>query len=443
MPQPRSGYLTILPNGKWYLHDPGLLTRQLKGKRIAASVGPHAAKKSVILGLPQIQPGRIRTKINLKKTGNGRLKIGPIIGILTVGEGLAFRGNRDNFRDIILCGNKLGALVYVFTPGGIDWQKKIVRGMLFDDKQNTWLEATLPFPQVVYNRIPTRKWEKQSDVSQTLEQLSQVKNLTLFNISFFNKLELFQILEKKQEAAGYLPETKQLTSFEHFKSLSTRYACVYLKPVTGKAGEGIMRLDRSKNRRWRLMQVHEQESRTRYFSSLEEVWRYVQQYKKQRQYIIQQGITLSTFKGRPFDVRVLVQKNGAGEWDVTGIGIRRAGANSITTHVPRGGSVQSASKVLSSLYGEKSEAMQKKISETALTITRHLNQHFPHLAEMSMDLGLTRDGHLWFFEANAKPEKFDEPTIRIASLTNLIQYAQHVCRLAVKKDKELEKEEAV
>lgn len=73
--------------------------------------------------------------------------------------------------------------------------------------------------------------------------------------------------------------------------------------------------------------------------------------------------------------------------------------------------------------------MESTIHHTSLTIAQALNEEIKDLAEMSMDLGLTEDGKLWFFEANAKPEKFDEPTIRRLSLSNLIHYAQYVSRL--------------
>lgn len=427
MPQSRSGWLTILPSGKWYLHAARLPIAYSARRRVVAQVGPYAQKKRLHIGLPPVYPGRIRTRIRWKM-GNNQMSIGPLIGILTVGEGLEFRGNRDNFRDIFLSGKKLGALVFVFTPGGIQWDQHKVSGYLYDEKQGVWLEATLPFPHVVYNRIPTRKWEKQSDVQKTLNQLASMKQITLFNRRFFDKQTLFQLLEGIPEATTFLPETKRLDSYLKLKSFLSKYSSVYLKPVLGKAGEGIMRLD-FHQRRWRLRRVHQQQVTTRYFSTLKAAWAYVRSKTKGEKYIIQQAIPLAQYKGRPFDVRVLVQKNGNGVWDLTGIGIRRAGAQSITTHVPRGGSIQSPEKVLGALFAGQEEQIIEKIKETALTIARNLNAELEGLAEMSMDLGLTREGRLWFFEANAKPEKFDEPTIRRSSLSNLIEYAQYVSKL--------------
>jgi hypothetical protein len=47
---------------------------------------------------------------------------------------------------------------------------------------------------------------------------------------------------------------------------------------------------------------------------------------------------------------------------------------------------------------------------------------------MSMDLGVDQEGGIWFFEANAKPMKFDEPDIRKRSLDRIFQYGKYVLR---------------
>jgi hypothetical protein len=427
MPQQYSGWLTILSGDRWFFHAPRHAALLRSRKRIYASLGPFANKKRLYLGLPRMQPGHFRTRINWTRE-NDTLRIGPIIGILTVGDGASFLGNKENFRDISLSGKKTGALVYVFTPDGINWEQKSVHGFLYDEQQDLWLEAPLPFPHVVYNRVPSRKAEKRDDVMKTLDLIAELPNVTLFNRCFFDKQTLFQELGKQADVAGFLPETKALDSFVRFKAFCSRHRFVYLKPVLGRAGRGIMRLERKENL-WHLQRLKDQQAVSHQFTSLKSVWNYVKERIGNRNYILQQGIHLAKYRGRPFDVRVLVQKNGKGEWGVTGIGIRRAGSQSITTHVPRGGSIQSTGMVLTTLFKEEASKIGERIKRSALAIARALNEQHESLAEMSMDLGLTRDGQLWFFEANAKPEKFDEPDIRQSSLSTLIHYAQYVFRL--------------
>ncbi|MBO8163680.1 MAG: YheC/YheD family protein [Brevibacillus sp.] len=438
MRQTCSGWLTIHPSGRWYLQAPKEQLRPLlttrRRKWITAKLGPFSVKKRICIGAapsPSIR-GCIRIRVRWSY-GNQQLTMGPLIGILTVSDGSGFRGNRENFKDIFLSGKRLGGLVFVLTPESINWTRKVVRGYLYDEKLDTWTEHLLPFPHVVYNRIPTRKLERKSGVSLTLKQLSSIENVTFFNPSFFNKHVLFRMLEKTPEVRDSLPETAKLESLAQLKSFTSRHPFVYLKPVLGKAGEGIMRLEKVK-RRWRLRRVHEQKAMTYFFPSISKVWTFLRKQTKGKRYILQQGIPLARYRGRPFDVRVLVQKNGSGQWGVTGVGIRQAGANSITTHVPRGGTIQSTDKVLSQLFGEQAEEVRKQVEQTALSIAATLNEKIKNLAEMSMDLGLTKEGKLWFFEANAKPEKFDEPSIRKGSLSNLIRYSQYVSRLMGEKE---------
>lgn len=427
MQRQRPGWLTILPSGKWFLQLPKQALIKRGRKPLIASLGPFSQQKRLHAGLPSQQPGRIRTRINWKMVNNS-LRLGPLIGILTVGDGVAFFGNRENFKDIFLSGKKWGALVYVFTPNGINWERKRIRGYLYDERQNQWQDVTLPFPHVVYNRIPSRKAEQRPAVRKALDRFNNMPNVTLFNRCFFDKQELFKILEAYPQVQPFLPDTKKLDTLPSFRSFCSEHRFVYLKPVRGKAGEGIMRLE-YRNDAWRLQRLKEQRAITRSFSSLDAVWKHVKGHVRQKKYIMQKGIKRARYNGKPFDVRVLVQKNGSGEWGVTGVGIRRSGSQNITTHVPRGGSIHSLTTVLQDLFNLDPKKVETMIHHTALTIARALNEEITDLAEMSMDLGLTEDGRLWFFEANAKPEKFDEPSIRRLSLSNLIQYAQYVSRL--------------
>jgi hypothetical protein len=139
-------------------------------------------------------------------------------------------------------------------------------------------------------------------------------------------------------------------------------------------------------------------------------------------------VKLSSFKGRPFDMRVLVQKNRRGVWQVSGIGARMAGETSITTHVPRGGSIDNPAKLLRGIYGRaRTVRILRSAKRMALTIAKQIEKSCGHnLGEMSMDLGVDRRGKLWFFEANSKPMKFDEPHIRKRSLKRMFDYVQYL-----------------
>jgi hypothetical protein len=55
------------------------------------------------------------------------------------------------------------------------------------------------------------------------------------------------------------------------------------------------------------------------------------------------------------------------------------------------------------------------------------------IGEMSLDLGIDTSGQIWFFEANSRPMKFDEPEIRKRSLERIIQYSNYLTHSRKKK----------
>lgn len=176
---------------------------------------------------------------------------------------------------------------------------------------------------------------------------------------------------------------------------------LYLKPEKGKAGKGIMRLgyrpDTLLPYRLQIQSGKKHHLQSRVCRTAMGPDR---PGKGSARYIVQQAIVLAGHRGRPFDLRVLLQKNGRGAWAVTGIGARLAGARSITTHVPRGGSIEDPSSMLEGTFGpEQAEVILKNVSTTALLVARQIERASSSmLGEMSMDLGVDEEGGVWFLK---------------------------------------------
>lgn len=356
--------------------------------------------------------------------GDHQPRLGPLVGILTSSSSSSkFAGMKQNFADIIHTGTQLGAIIFVFTPEMVNWHKQQTGGFLLHRKLKTWRKTTFPLPNLVYNRVPRRDIEAHPLVQTCLNKLQNTPQLNLFNQSFFNKETIFNDLQSSVALQRYLPATEKLHPSTLKKMLHT-WPTVYLKPSEGKAGSGILKTiyDEQSHSYELQWQAHKSLKRIR-CRSFTALWRRVLKYKQYESYIIQQGIPLCTFAGHPFDFRVLVQKNDTGQWQVTGIGVRVAGKERITTHVPRGGRIVSVQDVLSA---EQRFTIERELMILAVQIAAHLEKSHSPLGEMSMDIGLDQQGHLWFFEANSKPMKFDEPHIRRKSLENIVKYAQYL-----------------
>ncbi|MBA4602802.1 YheC/YheD family endospore coat-associated protein [Thermoactinomyces mirandus] len=363
----------------------------------------------------------------IKHLSRKTYKVGPFIAILTSDNKKPFGGNQQNFADLIRTGRSMGVTVYVLTPQGMD-NGTTVTGYLLDhhSPRLRWRTAKLPFPNVVYNRVPNRMVEKSPEVQQAIRRIQQTPGVYLFNPGFFDKWTLFRQLSQSPSLSGFLPETVKLHSPMQLAQMISRHPVLYLKPIEGKAGIRIMRLVKQRKNYELSFQT---KSRKRRFQirTLKEVWLLFNRLKLKSDYILQQGIPLAKYHGNPFDIRILLQKNIHGQWKLTGMGIRIAGSEAISTHVPMGGRIEKFDTVLDKVFGKEKNRIKKKIENIGIGTAQFIEaQQQSLLGEMSMDLGIESDGTLWIFEANSKPMKFDEPEIRKRSLQRIIEYSLYL-----------------
>jgi len=322
--------------------------------------------------------------------------------------------------------------IIVTTPKDLKLQNPRINAYRYDLNQKKWKHQIVPLPQVVYNRIPNRDDELIPEVQKAIKACIQHPKIQLFNPEFFNKWTLFEWLRKSNATKKHIPSTRKLTKKLDLGKLIRKHNLLYLKPEKGKAGKGIMRLKRhvGKSFPYRLTIQEYKRSQTFRYNTLSRLRERIQNYMGDEDYIAQHGILLSSYQQRPFDLRVLVQKNKKGLWTVSGVGARIAGNLSITTHVPRGGTIDEPHKLLSSSFGSlPAKKIMKNTKRAAISIAKQVEKGSGHsLGEMSMDLGVDTTGHIWFFEANAKPMKFDEPEIRKKSLHQLLQYCLYLSK---------------
>ncbi|MGG4141643.1 YheC/YheD family protein [Paenibacillus algorifonticola] len=355
----------------------------------------------------------------------------PVLAILTIEDDIQlFRGNRSNFADLIRVGRDQGFIVYVLTAKNLYLSRTSLKGFIFDEQQEIWQQRLLPFPDIIYNRIPQREDELLPAVKNKINACIKDPRVTLFNPFFFNKWHLFEWLRQSKTTKPYIPLTRKLMSLNGLGKMMQKHSFLYLKPESGKAGKGIMTitLKAEKQLPYRLKIQEERKSATYNCATITKLWSRIQKQSAGEAYIAQQGIQLASFNDRRFDLRALVQKNGHGRWEMTGIGARVAGSSSITTHVPRGGMIEDPEKLLiSSFNAEQARRILLKAKRTALLIARQIERASGQtLGEMSMDLGIDSLGSVWFFEANSKPMKFDEPHIRQKSLERIFQYGLYL-----------------
>ncbi|MBS4023639.1 MAG: YheC/YheD family protein [Dethiobacter sp.] len=355
--------------------------------------------------------------------------LGPLVGILSAeSRDGSLKGNFSNYQAIMQAGKKIGGIVFAFTPSSVDWVKRKISGKIFDKNNNQWVTCSFPFPNVVYNRIQDRRHENKKSSQSCIQRFLSYPGITLYNRGFFNKREIIRVLSQSPQMNKYIPETNILVSEADLINMLKRHKAVYLKPANDRLGSGIIRVIKSHSLKPYTMHYYaENKELTKYNTyNVHQLWKKIRQQMIDSSYIVQQAVPLAAVSTCPFDFRVLVQKNRQGRWKISGLGIRVAGhSESITTHVPRGGRIDTPQNVLQQAFPHKKPAqITQRVKRLCIAVAKKLEQQYHLLGEMSIDVGLDSNGCLWIFEANAKPMKFDEPEIRKKQLGQVIRYAQ-------------------
>lgn len=347
---------------------------------------------------------------------NETLNIGPLIGIFTSGFSsfpLKPIGERSAFFSKLLSVNKaVGAIPFIFGEKHIDWNQGHIKGYFYHEKN--WKMAEFPFPNVIYDRLPNRKSERNPLFREVKNRLQNDYLIPWYNPGFFNKLEISEKLQQEDSVEKYLPETHPFSSFSSIEVMLSKYGHVYLKPINGSLGLGVHQIlyDKLHNHYFCRYQDRNGVNRLRKFSSLEGLFRNVFSNKALDKMIVQQGINLLKIDHHPVDFRIHTNKDDNGEWYVTAIAAKIAGSGSVTTHIRSGGEIKTLKEIFPE---ENSQLYSEKLSKAALKLSKALEKNMDGIiGEIGFDLGIDRKGNVWFFEANSKPGRsiFTHPNLK-------------------------------
>lgn len=408
---------------------------KMKAKVSVGSRGKSLFDNALLLDSGTTLLGLCGRRLRMRVDSRGPIVIGPIIGIFTYHNqsqkiSSLFGAQNSTLKNLVHVGNKYKALVYVFTPEDIKGSN-LIWGRTIDEKsQGSWKQHPYPMPNVVYDRIPTRKDEARAAVQQGKAKLINREGIKYFNPQFLDKWHVYKFLVPDVSCREFLPETTLYTDYGTVINYLKKYRLVYLKPTASSIGRGIIRVELHSSKVLVSYKNNHGKNVERVISSLAVFKRNLVSLIGKRKYLVQQGIVMAKYKGNPFDIRLLAQKDVAGRWQVIGMAARVAGRGSITTHIPNGGSSMPLAKVLK--YAFKNTGIDT--SEIVYDIER-LARKLPGVleaasgklyGELSMDIGVDTTGRAWVFELNSKPFRFDEPEIRYRSWENLIKYASAI-----------------
>ena len=400
-----------------------------------------SCSKEVLVQSADLSPGEIQIPKKLFETfalpeldgrylakytpNNNTIHVGPIIGLLTDFE---INENKEpNFRSIHAFCEELhhgiketGGFFFVFSLEG--FSETGIKGYYHQDGK--WVLGSFPLPDVIYNRIHSRKLEYHKIFLSFYKCINSLK-IPFFNDRFLSKWEVYNLLVQEDFMHPYLPETK-IFSGENLVNMLSQHDTVFVKPVHGSQGRRILKIskeDKIFNIQSSLTSMTDKFIKK---ESQEAVYEHLKQMINNKIYIVQKGISLTSYHSRTMDFRVLCHKNFQELWEVTSLVARISSEKQFVSNIARGGEIMKPLAALSPIFSrDTAREIISLMKELSIEIAGILSSKTAGLTgELGVDIGVDMAGNLWLIEVNSKPSKnFEEPEKKIRpSARSIIKY---------------------
>lgn len=216
-----------------------------------------------------------------------------------------------------------------------------------------------------------------------------------------SKWKKTDVLLKSKFLNRYIPRTVRFNSSTLLKMLQL-YKMVYVKPDKGTHGKGVIRVEVI-NGRYCFQANKQQKS----YSSYPSMVKALSMETKGRKYLVQRGIHLLTYKGRRFDLRVMVQLNPRRIWETTGMIGRVAAPRKIVTNYHNGGTPLPVNRLLSSHISKASVKNKlRTLEKIGVRAGKTMQASFPGINEIGVDVGIDTSLTPWIIEVNTRPDPY-------------------------------------
>lgn len=321
----------------------------------------------------------------------GRIRLGPVIGILAASsrEGMRATERVRALSNHLVVEPERGGLFFLFDAESVDLERGVVQGVrcLPDE---VWEEGEFPIPQVIFRRYGAKLGSK----ADRLKRMG----VRIFNERTFHKGDAARWLDRDERLQPHLPETVSLKSVKSVLAMLARHEAVYIKPVWGSQAAGILRVRREPEG-FELAPAGQDAT----YHATEQDLAAALKPLLPKAGIVQQGITLAKVGGRMMDFRVVMQRDGRGDWGVRGIVARCGVSDRPVTNISAGGFPLHVDEALSLLFGRlPTEVFRRRqdMVRLALGIGEALDETGLLLGDLGVDVAYDNRGHLWLIEVN-------------------------------------------
>lgn len=321
--------------------------------------------------------------------------IGPCIGILASRKEEVLSERRLNEMCISLLDyRRIGGAIIAFSLEKVDVENRLIEGYCYNFKTDSFEPGIFPYPQAIYLKSNLNdKWENHF--------LSAIGD-KVFNNYSFHKWEMNNWFSIEPDIAPHLPHTVLYQSKESLIEMLQLYSVVYVKPIWGMKGIGVVRVSQ-KDEKISFDYPKDQENISLVPEGDEELFSTMETLFKTEEFLIQQGVDLLKYQDGIVDFRCVMQKNDTCKWTCRGIFARIGVKDSIVSNISRGGMALSGSELIMkvlSLDEAETFILKEKMTAVCMKVCRCLDEYGYNFATLGLDLGIDKDKNIWLIEVN-------------------------------------------
>jgi hypothetical protein len=355
-------------------------------------------------------------------------RLPPLVAVLLQRAAPEFLRQKPRYQEIALEAKRAGCRPIFLDISGLDLESGSATGLVWGAGE--WHSVTVPLPEVIYHRTAFRNPLVRAEAAQRLRRLTAEHGVILLNsVNAFSKWQTDQALRFFRETADLAPETVLLQGPESLEHMLETFPVLVAKADHGSHGSDVLRITAGSGG-WHVRgKAGGRPVETR-FERKEQLCQFLALLSCGSNWVVQQGICLPEVDGRFFDLRVVLQKDGAGQWQTALVLLRLAQPNRVAANMSQGAEPFLPEEFLR-LHGHRFPGltqMAERAAAVAHLTALALEARFGRLGEIGVDIGVDETGRAWVFEANTKPLHPELPGLPVPLIRHPFQYAAFLAR---------------
>lgn len=294
--------------------------------------------------------------------------------------------------------------MYVFPVKNVDLEAQSIKGLYLDADDKTWKTAVFPYPDILYRRGGASK--KYKDHYREFLNQCEERNAVILNPAPIDNWEIYDYFATKESLTSHLVETILYEEKEDLFYMIKKYGSVNIIEAAGGNRKRVTRADATKGNRYTFYYFNPDEQKvvTRKNVKLRELNKMINDFYKENDFMIQEGIDFLKLNGRQVDLRAELQKKHNGTIEISGISARLSRDESPITIHTDAFPIDDLFELLKISPVGKQTQMQN-INEFLINVYKHTEDQYGEFAELGIDFALTRDLQIKFIKCKSQSAK--------------------------------------